>query len=638
MDAINGSPLSILQKVWGYSQFRPLQEEIIQAVLSGKDAVALLPTGGGKSICFQVPALAMEGLCLVVSPLIALMKDQVEQLTKKGIKAVAIYSGLSLREIDIALDNCVYGKMKFLYLSPERLQTDIFKERVQKMNISLLAVDEAHCISQWGYDFRPHYLRIDELKNQLPAVKTIALTASADQRVVADIIDKLCLEAPDIFRKSFRRDNLSYSVRITENKAAKLLEILHHVPGSGIVYTSTRKEAKSICQFLLQNKIAADFYHGGLDTKTRSQKQDHWINGRVRVMVATNAFGMGIDKPNVRTVVHVSLPPSLEAYYQEAGRAGRDGRRAYAVLLHHRSDGDALRKRIAQYYPPVDFVKHVYQCLANFYKIAVGSNAGESFDFDLLTFSEAYNMHHLEVYHALSVLDDEGFIELNEGFYRPSKVLINFDHQKLYEFQISHAGFDVLIKGLLRAYGGELFSDFVSIQEHKLASFLKIPAKEVYSGLHALHRLRVVEYEPHKDNPQLSFTTHRWDAKALPIDSKRIEERKSINLSKAEAITRYTEQTRLCRQLVISSYFNETAFQPCGICDVCLEQKKKRTSIDPKEYKQEVLQALGGKNLTADELVEAIKPKEKEEFLEILRIMADRGELIYDKGWGFKRG
>ena len=463
----------ILKQYWGHNTFRPLQAEIIQAVLAGKDVLALLPTGGGKSICFQIPALAQPGICLVVTPLIALMKDQVEQLKQRGIPAAAIFAGMKPQEIDIVLDNCIYGQLKFLYVSPERLKTEIFQERVQKMPINLLAVDEAHCISQWGYDFRPAYLDIAELRPLIPNVNIIALTATATRSVKQDIQEKLHFREAVLFQKSFARDNLAYVVRKAEDKNNILLRILHSIHGTAIIYVYTRRKTKEVASFLLRNNVNATFYHAGLTNEERARRQDAWLQGKISVMVATNAFGMGIDKPDVRLVVHLDLPTTLEAYYQEAGRAGRDEKKAYAVVLYDQQDINELRASIQEGHPTVEYLKTVYQHLANYYQVAVGTHAMTTYDLDWEEFASNCRLKPQEAYQAIKRLESEGLIQLNEAFFQPAKLHIPTNHKELYAFQVAHASYDPLIKALLRLYGGELFTDFCNISENKVARFLQ---------------------------------------------------------------------------------------------------------------------------------------------------------------------
>ncbi|MEO1052599.1 MAG: ATP-dependent DNA helicase RecQ [Bacteroidota bacterium] len=627
------SPIEILKEIWGYDQFRPLQEDIVNGVLKGHDVLALLPTGGGKSICFQVPAIALDGICIVISPLIALMKDQVEQLNKRGVAAIAIYSGLSAKEIDIALDNCVYGKIKFLYLSPERLLTEMFRERVQRMKVGLLAVDEAHCISQWGYDFRPPYLQIAELRALLPDVNIIALTATATKEVSGDIQEKLRFNNAQVFQKSFARPNLSYSVRYVEDKEKKLLEILRRVPGTAVVYVRSRRRTKEIAVFLRKNRINADFYHAGLSNEERAHKQEAWINDQTRVIVSTNAFGMGIDKPDVRVVVHMDLPDTLEAYYQEAGRAGRDEKKAFAVVLYDSQDTEDLVSRVTKSYPDMQTIRKTYQSLANYYKIAVGSSEGESFDFDIQDFVSAFNLDYTEVYFSLKKLESEGFIQLNEGYYNPSKVIIAVDNKKLYEFQIAYARFDSLIKALLRIYGGELFTTYLRVDEKALAQYLGTTERDIYEQLTAMDNLKVITYEKRKDKPQLTLLTHRYDASNLPLNETHLMAMKDRDIAKMKSVIQYVENDHRCRTQQLLEYFDEVSYERCGVCDYCVDQRSKAHEIDMHSMHELVIKLLEQHPLPIEELVDKIDPKNKEELLEVIKLMVDSEELYYDNQW-----
>ncbi|MFT6148003.1 MAG: ATP-dependent DNA helicase RecQ, partial [Saprospiraceae bacterium] len=446
------TPQEVLKKFWGFDNFRSMQLEIIKSVLDGKDTLALLPTGGGKSICFQIPALCQEGICIVVSPLIALMKDQVHNLNKRGIPAVAIYSGMHYREIDRVFDNCAYGKIKFLYLSPERLMTDLAQERIKKMNVNLIAIDEAHCISQWGYDFRPPYLEIAKIRILHPKVPFLALTATATPEVVTDIQERLEFKTENVFQKSFRRDNLAYVVLNDEGKLEKMLSILQKVKGSSVVYVRNRKKTKEAAQFLQLNNIYADFYHAGLTNDVRSKKQDAWINNQTRVMVSTNAFGMGIDKPDVRTVIHLTLPDSLEAYFQEAGRAGRDGNRAFSILLYSETDKVELERQFEQSYPAFSEIKQVYRALGSYFQLAIGSGLGESFDFDLIEFCRHYKFKVVETFNALKILMHEGWLFMTEAVYVPSSLMVKATKEDLYDYKLRNKGFENLITTILRTY------------------------------------------------------------------------------------------------------------------------------------------------------------------------------------------
>jgi ATP-dependent DNA helicase RecQ len=628
---------SILKQYWGYSQFRSPQDEIIHCVLKGNDTLAILPTGGGKSVCFQVPGLMKEGVCLVITPLIALMEDQVQQLKEKGISAVAIHSGMSRREIDILLDNCIYGQVKFLYLSPERLQTELFKERVKKMNVSLVAIDEAHCISQWGYDFRPPYLLIHELREVKPEVPFIALTASATELVKKDIIDHLHLNSPVLFQKSFARNNLSLVVRKTENKEKKLLEILKKVPGSTIIYVRSRKATQGVAQFLTKQHISSTFYHAGLSHTDKTARQGEWINNKSRVMVATNAFGMGINKADVRAVIHLDLPENLESYYQEAGRAGRDGKKSYAAIIYHDLDVESLRNKVEQSQPGLDYLKKIYQALANYYQLALGSAAGKSFEFDLDEFCKRFDFRSAPVYAALKKLEEEGLIQLNEGFYRPSRLHFNVDKKKLYEFQVANARFDPFIKTLLRIYGAELFSDFVTISENQFAKATNMTLGEVQTTLDQMHKMQLLIYEPATDRPQLTFLLPRQDADELPVNKQHLEERRKLHLSKMQSMIDFTTQEHRCRMLVIQEYFDEVSYQNCGLCDVCVARKKKENLAALEDYREQILYLLNQKIMTVEELEQAVAPKDNDLFIEVIREMVDEEIIEYDEFWTLRK-
>jgi ATP-dependent DNA helicase RecQ len=631
------TPASILKQYWGHSAFRVPQADIIQSVLDGNDTLAILPTGGGKSVCFQVPALLKEGVCLVITPLIALMEDQVQQLKSKGISAVAVHSGMSRSEIDILLDNCVYGPVKFLYLSPERLQTELFQVRVRKMNVSLVAIDEAHCISQWGYDFRPPYLQIKILKELKPGVPFIALTASATQVVKDDISKHLELKNPKVFQKSFARDNLSLVVRKTENKERKLLEILKKVPGVAIVYVRSRKATVDVAKFLIKQGIKATFYHAGLSHADRSSRQSEWLQNNSRVMVATNAFGMGIDKADVRVVIHIDLPENLESYYQEAGRAGRDEKKAYATIIYHTVDVENLRIKVQQSQPGLDYLKKIYQALANYFQLAMGSAEGESFGFDLDEFCKRFNFKSSTVYPALKKLEEEGLIQFNECFYKPSRLHINIDKKRLYEFQVANSRFDPFIKNILRLYGGELFSDFITISESQIGQGIKLTEGETRTMLQQLEKLQMLNYQPASDKPQVTFLMPRQDADHLPIDKEHLEERRNLHLSKMESMITYTTQEHRCRMQVIQEYFDEITYENCGLCDVCVDRKKKDNLAALSDYREQVIYLLNQKPGTIEELEASVNPKENALFIEVVREMVDEGIIAYDEFWVLRK-
>ncbi len=627
------TPESILKQYWGHDHFRPLQRDIIQAATNRRNVLALLPTGGGKSVCFQVPGLMMDGITVVVSPLIALMQDQVAQLKKRGVPSLIVHSGMSRSEIDIALDNAVFGKYKFLYLSPERLQTDIFRERFSRMNVSFVAVDEAHCVSQWGYDFRPPYLLIPKLREIKPDLAILALTATATTVVRDDIIDKLGLKNAAVFQSSFARTNLSLVVRKTETKEKKLLEILRKVPGTGIAYVRSRKATVELSKWLERQQISSTFYHAGLNHAERSKRQQEWIDDDKRVMVATNAFGMGIDKPNVRVVVHLDLPENLESYFQEAGRAGRDEKRAYAALLYHESDVQRLRANVLQSYPAIDYLKRVYQALANFYQLAEGSAEGESFEFDLDRFCKQFSLRNAAAFSALKKLEEEGLIQLSESFYRPSKVHLVADKAQLYEFQVAQAKFDPLIKTLLRLYGAELFNDFVDVGEGTLAASLKVTPEEVAGSLTQLSKLQLLEYQPASDAPSVTFLLPRQDAERLPLNTTHLNSRRDLAVKKAEAMIHFAEQDHRCRMQVVMDYFGEESFQTCGACDVCIGRKKTDSAASFQDYREQILHLLGQRPMNVDELETAANPADRDLFVEVVRDLVDQGLIAYDAYW-----
>ncbi|MET4107022.1 ATP-dependent DNA helicase RecQ [Hymenobacter sp. UYP22] len=624
--------LHVLRQTWGHTQFRPLQEDIIRSVLAGHDTLALLPTGGGKSICFQVPALARPGLCLVVSPLIALMKDQVENLRKRGLKAEAVYAGMSHQEIDQTLDNCVYGPVKFLYVSPERLLTDMFRARVVKMKVSLLAIDEAHCLSQWGYDFRPPYLRIADLRELLPGVPCIALTATATEQVRLDIVEKLQFgPTHHVFQQSFARPNLSYSVLATEDKLKRLQEVVRGV-GAGktsIVYARTRRQTEDTAAYLQQQGVAAAAYHAGLPSEQRSRVQQDWMQNRTRCIVATNAFGMGIDKPDVRLVVHLDAPDNLEAYYQEAGRAGRDEKYAFAVVLQGPNDADELRRRTQQSFPPLDTVRRVYQALANFSRTAAGGGELVAFDFDIQQFAETYRIRALDAHNSLRMLQREGFVQLNEAVHNPARVHIPIDHTDLYRFQVANAQHDKLIKSLLRFHGGELFAGFQRISENSLAQHLRLSVVELRRTLLFLHRSGIIHYQPRHDSPQAFFTTPRFDADKLPLEQKRLQQQRDLAVHKTESVIRYAAGGH-CRQQLLLEYFGELDAPACNVCDWCLARKKARQQATPApELREQVLQLVRATSQTPREVLAHFAPGQAVSVTALLRELVELGQLRY---------
>jgi ATP-dependent DNA helicase RecQ len=566
------TPAEILQKYWGYSTFREPQLEIINSVLEKRDTLALMPTGGGKSVCFQIPGLLLGGLTLVITPLVALMKDQVGQLKKREIRAAYIDSGMKRNEVEIVLENTALKCYDFLYISPERLQNDRFFQRLASYNVKLLAVDEAHCISQWGYDFRPSYLKIAKIREVYPEIPIIAVTATATPDVAKDIELKLQMLDAQVFRKSFARANLSYSVFEVEDKHKKAVEILKNVPGSSVVYVRSRKKTKIIADSLLKAGMAASYYHAGLSYQERSLKQEHWIKGKTRIMVATNAFGMGIDKPDVRTVIHIDIPDSLEAYYQEAGRAGRDEKKAYAVALFSAKDTDLQNEQAKQQYPDIEYIKKVYQALANYLQVATGGS-DQSFDFDLVDFQNVFKLDIKSTFFALKHLEQQGFILFNESFYQPSALFVP-DNEMLYQFQVANAKYDTFVRTILRLYGGEIYTDFVVIGEKVLAQKLKVDISIVILFLQTLDKAGILIYKQQKDAPQISFIEERYAVNDLPFDSKYYHFRKDRSLKNLKSVHQYLSSKDQCRTLSIQHYFGEETEIPCGVCDYCLNKKK----------------------------------------------------------------
>ncbi len=620
----------ILEKYWGYRSFRPSQEEIINSVLNGKDALALLPTGGGKSICFQVPGLAMDGICIVVSPLIALMKDQVENLTKKGIKAVAITSAMHKREIDIALDNCVHGKVKFLYLSPERLETEIVKVRLQRMNVNLIAIDESHCISQWGYDFRPSYLKIELLREILPKVPFLALTATATKEVVIDIQEKLLFKKKNVIQQSFERKNIAYIMLNEEDKLVRLVKIVNKIKGTGIVYVRNRKKTQDIANYLRSNKISADFYHAGLDSKTRDIKQSEWINNKTRVIVCTNAFGMGIDKPDVRFVVHIDLPDSLEAYFQEAGRAGRDEQKAFAVLLYNNGDKIELNRNIDNSFPEMDEIRQTYQALANYYQIPSGSGLGITHSFDISAFCDNYKLQAITVFNSMKFIEREGYILLSDAFFQAARIKLEINRDDLYKFQISNPAFDVFIKLLLRSYAG-LFDNFEKINEFDLAKKLNCKQTEIVKKLNYLHQQKIITYAPQTELPQLTYTMPRVDTKDLTLSKENFSSLKKRAIERMDAVLNYTESAHKCRSQLLLAYFGETETNSCGQCDICLEEKRKILHADEFDaISKQIKQLLSLQSLELKVLVNSITDVHEDKIIHTIQWMVDNDQLMYN--------
>lgn len=619
----------ILLKYWGYSHFRPLQEDVIQSVLAGNDTLALMPTGGGKSLCFQIPALAKEGICIVISPLIALMKDQVENLKAKGIKAMAITSGMSKKEIDIAFDNCVYGDYKFLYLSPERLESDMARTRIQKMKVNLIAVDEAHCISQWGYDFRPSYIKIAEIKEMLPTVPLLGLTATATPDVAIDIQKKLLFKKENLLRKSFERKNLAYVVIKEEDKMARLLKVATRIQGTGIVYVRNRKKTQETTDFLRAHNISADYYHAGLDGSTRDAKQDAWIHSKTRVIVCTNAFGMGIDKPDVRFVVHLDMPDCLEAYFQEAGRAGRDEKKSYAVLLFNEADKINAEHNLLMSFPALEEIRKTYQSLANYFQIPIGSGQGSTFDLDLSDLCSKYNLNHLTAYNSLKLLEREGLLSLSEAFHMPSRVHFLLNKEDLYKFQVEHNAFDGLIKLLLRSYTG-LFDTYVKISELDVARRSGRPYEEIKRMLVDLNKMEVLSYIPQTDMPQLAFLVPRLDARNIMISDELLRKRKERARERTDAMIHYADSKTKCRSQILLSYFGETDSYRCGVCDFCIARNKlELSSLEFETVAGQVKELVSKKPLPLIELVNSIRNSKEDKTIKVVQWLVDNGKMFY---------
>ncbi len=617
----------ILTKYWGFASFRPIQEDIIRSVAQGKDTLGLMPTGGGKSVTYQVYSLSKPGICLVITPLIALMKDQVENLNQRGIKALAIYSGMSSQEIKIAMDNAAWGNYKFLYLSPERIATERFKERIGQLDVNLIAVDEAHCISQWGYDFRPSYLRIAELRTMLPDVPVLAVTATATPQVIDDIQDQLRFKTHNVIRTSYYRSNLVYLVRNEEDKLNYLVRAVQKVKGTGIVYVKSRKQTREISDLLRKNQVSADYYHAGLPTPIRSAKQEAWKKGECRVIVSTNAFGMGIDKADVRFVIHLEAPDSLEAYFQEAGRGGRDGKPAWAVLLYNNSDKLRLEKNVDKTFPEPDVIKRIYEAICNSYQIAVGFGKDQTFEFNMATFASNFSFQITTVFNSLKILQREGYLELTDELDNPSKVYFQINRDELYKFQVANADLDGFIKLLLRSYTA-LFTNYVSIDEQLLAQRANISPDLVYQFLCRLRTQKIIDYIPKKKTPFIIFTKERIDLDRLRISKENYTDRKRDYINRVDAVIHYASSGHKCRSQLLLQYFGETESVRCGKCDVCME----RNELDVSKYEFDIICEQVKKVLLEpcfyEELLTRIEGK-PETVVKIVRWLLENEKIVY---------
>ncbi|WP_270664340.1 RecQ family ATP-dependent DNA helicase [Phocaeicola plebeius] len=581
----------ILKQYWGYDNFRGIQEDIIRSIGEGRDTLGLMPTGGGKSITFQVPALAQEGLCLVITPLIALMKDQVRNLRERGIKATAIYSGMTREEIVIALENCIFGNYKFLYVSPERLDTEIFQIKLRSMHVSLITVDESHCISQWGYDFRPAYLKIAEIRQLLPGVPVIALTATATPEVVSDIQQRLQFRQENVFRMSFERKNLAYVVRHTEDKESELLHILQRVDGSGIVYTRNRKKTKEISLFLNRNHITATFYHAGLNDETKDSRQKAWLKGEFRVMVATNAFGMGIDKPDVRVVIHADVPDSPEAYFQEAGRAGRDGMKAYAVLLFCARDKITLKQRVSDTFPEKSYIRKIYEDINFYYQMAMGDGRGCTFAFNIDEFCRNFKHFPVQTDSALKILTRAGYLEYTDEQDNASRIMFTINKEELYRIREQSEDTEKLLRILLRSYTG-LFTDYAYISEDNLSTRSGLSKQQIYETLLSLSRQHILHYIPAKKTPYIIYTRERQETERVYLSKEVYEDRKESYVQRINAMIEYAESENRCRSRMLLRYFGEKNEHNCGQCDVCLQQHQSGLKSGEFEAISQQLQAL----------------------------------------------
>jgi ATP-dependent DNA helicase RecQ len=613
---------ALLKKHWGFDAFRPMQEEIVLSVLQGNDTLALLPTGGGKSICFQVAGLKLGGTTLVISPLVSLMNDQVQNLKKRGISAVAISAAMTYKEMAIAMNNAALGHVQFLYVSPERLENEDFRIQLSHLPITLLAVDEAHCISQWGYDFRPSFLKIANLRTYLNKVQVLALTASATAEVAEDIQEKLEFKKPNLFRQSFERKNLRYVVQFEENKAQRLLKLIRSLGGSGLVYVRNRKLTESTAAFLSANKIPSLAYHAGLKYEQRQSVQEAWTRNTTQVICATNAFGMGIDKPDVRFVVHLDLPDSLEAYFQEAGRAGRDGKVAYAALFYTMADQQKLQEQFEQAFPPIDQIKQTYQAICNYYQVAVNSGQGLSVDFEIDKICRAYNLSALTVFNSVKFLEREDYLGLLDLGYEPSRLMFLAAKETVYDFQIRNPKFEMLIKTLLRSYGG-LYENYVQVIEKDLAYRCKMAQAVVKEQLEALNKHGLISYFPQSSIPKLVFLQNRVHAKYLQLSPDNYKLLKEKAHEKMQAVLDYTNNNKICRQAQLLLYFNELNFSECGHCDVCIQKK----SPDLDKLKKKISEILAKGPLSIEDMRTQMRSRKDETWVNALNELIDEGKV-----------
>ncbi|PWK18542.1 RecQ family ATP-dependent DNA helicase [Xanthomarina spongicola] len=602
-------PINILERYWNFTSFRPFQEEIIDAVLEGEDVFALLPTGGGKSLCFQIPALAREGICIVVSPLVALMKDQVSSLKQKGIKALSITSGISKSELDTLLDNCIYGNYKFLYLSPERLQQELVQDRIKQMNVNLIAVDEAHCISQWGNDFRPAYKNIQLLRQIQPGVNCIALTASAIPEVVKDIVEELDFIQPKIFRQSFERSNLAYMTFDEEDKYYRLETVLKKNPQSSIIYVRSRRLTLEIADFLNNKGISATTYHGGLSNKIKEANQMQWINNQKQVMVATNAFGMGIDKPDVKTVIHLNLPESIESYFQEAGRAGRNGEKAFAIILKNKSDVLLVKNQFLNVLPTVKDVKHIYRKLSNYFQVSYGEGQDILFDFNFNQFCKTYQLNSLLAYNTLQLLDRTSIISLSKQFNKRTSLQFIVSNTRLFSYLEKHQDINVIVKTILRTYGG-IFENDIKINSILVSGKASVSEDKLFATLKQLDRDEIITLSLSTTDSEITFLQPREDDKAINRISHYIEQQNDLKYKQVHAVIAYVEDNKICKSVQLLNYFGEKNISDCGICSVCITKSTKKSKKEINLIKEDVLNALLQTDLSSRDLAKILKHPE----------------------------
>lgn len=621
----------ILKRYWGFKSFRPLQGEVIGNILDGKDTLALMPTGGGKSLCFQVPALCREGICIVITPLISLMKDQVEHLKEKHIPALAVHSGMSGREVEKSFKNALYGNFKLLYLSPERLRTSLFLDYIGDLNVNLITVDEAHCISQWGYDFRPAYLQIGALREYLPRTPVLAITATATKLVREDIQEKLKFRKKNVLIKSFFRENLSYTVFCEQAKLNKTIDILNKVSGSSIIFCKSRRRTREIASYLHQSGLKADFYHAGLDAGDRNQRQEAWIANETRIMVCTNAFGMGIDKPDVRTVIHYDVPDSPEAYYQEAGRAGRDDKKSYCVLLYNQHELKVLEENIEMNYPPPEKIREIYRAIVSYLQIPAGSGEGLYYDFDLNDFTKVFHLNIILVTHILKVLEQEEILTFTDSVLLPSRICFTVSKNELYRFEKGNPVLENMIKCLLRTYEG-IFNNYINVSEKQVSHMLKIDEKTVVQQWHELQRYGILDFQPVKDKPQIYFMQERRVVDDLNLHMQRIHARKKAYEDRIHAMVSYVENDKTCRSKLLLTYFDEKESLPCGICDVCIRNRQQLISSQQKRViYEEIKEQLHNGAQSVNELLAGHSSLKKESVLLILREMLDEEKIRINK-------